>query len=358
MYLAFMPIAKLFVMPSIIAGISAQDMWISTLISLTVEFLTLLGLLLLLKNANTNIYTLLEQTFGRTACKIILSFFLLFFLAKSIIPIIEQKDYIEQTLYITRPHALIFFVFFFAPIFLSAKKLRVLGRCADIFFSFTVIGLIALAVLSIPNFDLGSIFPIGTNGCKKIFYGAYAGTPWYGDALYFFFLIGEIKKDNKTTLKILLSYVFSGFLVLLFIFLFYSAFSSIAHRQRFALTEISKYTAVINNVGRIDYINIFSILMSGIISASLPIFFSAKILQKITGIKSDLICSLIVTAVPLFFTAFMDEFVFIYEVIMSQYFSSYMLIIGNLLPVLIAIVIRLTQKQAIGNMLKGANYAE
>ena len=69
------------------------------------------------------------------------------------------------------------------------------------------------------------------------------------------------KRDG---IKIIIAFLISGLSVVLFMVVFYGIFTSIAFRQQFALTEISKYTAIINNIGRFDYIGILNILFSGI----------------------------------------------------------------------------------------------
>ena len=42
--IAFLPISKLFIMPSILAGKANEDLWISALVNLTLDFLTILAL--------------------------------------------------------------------------------------------------------------------------------------------------------------------------------------------------------------------------------------------------------------------------------------------------------------------------
>lgn len=337
-FIAFIPINKLFVMPSVIAGASKQDMWISTLISIFVEVATLGAILFFLNKEKEDIFTILKQTFGKVGSKIILSLFLVYFLAKSLIPLSEQKDYVELTLYITRPNAIVYSSIFAVIFYIATKKLRVVGRCADLFFATSVIGITALILLSLSNFDISAVKPIGVSGLTSIANGSYLSSVWFGDAIYMLFFVGEYVKTKKSTLKIILSYLFSGLLILIFIILFYSAFSSIAYRQRFALTEVSKYTTVINTIGRFDFIVIFMILASGVITIALPIFFASKIISELFNVKNPLICSGLATILPLVWILFCGNYFAVYESVMTKYGSAYFILIANILPILIGFI--------------------
>ena len=49
--LAFLPITKIFSLPSLIAGYSNEDMWISALINLLIDFLTLIPIVIACKKS-------------------------------------------------------------------------------------------------------------------------------------------------------------------------------------------------------------------------------------------------------------------------------------------------------------------
>ena len=112
--IAFMPISKLFVLPSILAGFSAEDMWLSTVFNLFLDFLTLLAVVYACKKSKQTFFNLLENNFGKTGMKIVLSLYLIYFTLKAILPINEQKDYVELTLYTLKPT-----IYYFLPFFLA-----------------------------------------------------------------------------------------------------------------------------------------------------------------------------------------------------------------------------------------------
>lgn len=343
--IAFLPISKLFMMSSIIASVVKEDMWISILINVLIDFLTLFTFLTLTKNEEGTIKDILSRTLGEKLTKVILLFYVFYFILKAIIPFNEQEAYVIQTLYLTMPNALAFLPVFIIPVYLSSKKIRVLGRCADIVWIFTLIGFSLILVLSIGNINLNSLLPIGANNLKTITKGSAKALVWFGDSAYFLFLLGNFYKDIKYKLKILLSFALSLFLVLLFAVIFWCTFTSIAFRQRFALTEISKYMTVINNIGRFDYFAIFLLLFGGVFSLSLPIFFASKILAEVVNIKNNYIFPVIITAIVCFVSIFLNRFFVSIENFLINDACIIFLIFGNVFPVLIGLCVRFSKRR-------------
>lgn len=332
--IAFAPITKLFIMPSVLAGKANEDMWISATINLLLDFLTVLFVIYTCKRANKNLYALLEERLGIVGSKIIMTIFFIYFTLKAVLPISEQGDYVKMTLYTLKPTIVYFLPFFIVAFYICTKNLRVLGRSADVLWLLTLVGFTVLYALSIANVDIGAIFPIGANGAKKILDGSYTSLLWFGDGAYLLFFIGEFKFNKKDGRKILLSFLLSAFIVLLFMFIFYGTFTSIAHRQRFAFTEISKYTTVINNLGRFDYIGIIMILFSNVFALTVPLFFACKIFNYLFNIRKKWIAPLIVVGFQLLILVFLNEYYASVENFLMNKANVFFLIAGNVLPML------------------------
>ena len=341
-FIAFMPLTKLFMLPSVLAGINGEDMWISTVINVLIDFVTLFILTISARRAKTNFYGLLENSFGKIGSKVILSFYLLYFILKAVLPLNEQKDYVEYTLYTLMPTSYYFLPFFIAAFYICVKNLRVIGRASDIMWIITAVGIIVLFSLSISNADFGALLPVGAKGLANTVKGSYFSLAWFGDSVYLVFFIGEFVCNKKDCLKIMLSYAVGAFIVIAFMIIFYCIFTSIAHRQRFALTEISKYTTVINNIGRFDYLGILFLLLSNIFSLSLPLFFACKILNYVCGFSKKWISPLIVVGIQLIISIFLQQYFYSIENLIINYGGIFFFIIGNVLPCLTLI---LTKKE-------------
>ncbi len=336
--IAFLPITKFFSLPSLIAKSAGHDMWLSVLISLLLDFITLLPIVIACKTARKNLFEILEETFSKTGAKAIAVLYVIYFIAKAILPLNEQKDYVDFTLYTLKPSILYFLPIFLLGFYMCFKKLRFLGRIADILWLITINGFITLIVLSISNADFSAILPIGTHKISDIFSASFNSLAWFGDAVFIMFFIGRFKYEKHATLKILLSFFAGAIMVLAFMIIFYSIFSYIAFRQRFALTEISKYTTVISNLGRIDYLGIIMILFSNMFAICLPIYFVSKLLDYIFKFKKVWIAPTISVVIQLFISVFLNEYIYGIEKIITGYFGYYFLLVGNVLPIIFAII--------------------
>ncbi|MBE5737682.1 MAG: hypothetical protein E7348_04705 [Clostridiales bacterium] len=336
--IAFLPITKIFSLPSLIANISREDMWLSILISLVLDFITLIPIIIACKNARKGFIELLEDTVGKKISKLILFLYLIYFIFKAIIPINEQKDYVDYTLYTLRPSYAYFLPFFVLAFYICFKRLQVLGRISDILWIVSINGLITLFVLSISNADFSAILPIGASGISKILSGTYNALSWFGDSVFIMFFIGEFKFEKRSTIKILLSFLLGALFVLLFMIIFYSIFTSIAFRQRFALTEISKYTTVISNLGRFDYIGIIMVLFSNVFALCLPMYFCSKIIDHLFNIKKQWISPTISVCIQLIIMLTLSEYFVSVQNFIINYVGVYFIFLANVLPIIISLL--------------------
>ena len=110
--LAFIPVSKIFFMPSVMANCANQDMWLSVLFSFIIDFTVLSFCLYACKKNNLTFFDLVENTFGKKGAKIVCFIFVIYFLLKAVLPLNEHKDYVELTLYTLMPTKLYFLPFF------------------------------------------------------------------------------------------------------------------------------------------------------------------------------------------------------------------------------------------------------
>lgn len=331
--IAFLPITKFFIMPSLIAGLCNEDTWISVFINALISFIGVFFITLVCKKSNVDFCTLLENNLGKIASRVILCLYALCFLLKGVLPVIEQKDYVELTLFFTKPSIIYFLPFFFAVFFLSIKRLRTLGRLADIFWTVTILGYLVLFALSIPNIDFETMLPVFANGIFNVSKGSYISLSWFSDSIYFLFFIGQFKFEKNDTLRILLSFAISMLMVVFFAIVFYSTFTTIAFRQHFALTETSKYTTVINNVGRFDYLGIGLLLTSGIISLSLPMFFATHVICRAFNIERKWIVAFVITCLFILPVTIFSEYTYSIQKFITTYSGGLFLLTSFIIPI-------------------------
>ena len=337
-FIAILPVSKIFILPSTLATYSQNDLWISAILNFLLDFVCVLAILRACKNSKMSYFEFIESTFGKVFSKVILALYFCYFMIKAVIPLNEQKDYVEQTLYTLMPSKLYFLPFFAVAFYICTKKLRVLGRASDVLWIFTSLGVITLLFLSIANADLEALLPVGVVGLKNLLSGSYFSLNWFGDCVYLAFFMGEFDYKKWDGVKISISYLIASLLVVIFLAVFYSIFTSIAFRQRFALTEIPKYSAVINNIGRFDYVGIVLILLSSIFSLSLPLYFAVRTLNRVFSFKSRYVAPIIVTAIQLLIMVTFTQYYLTIEHTVMNYLGAFFILFGNVIPAIISLI--------------------
>ena len=348
-YIALMPVVKFFTAPSLICGFSGEDLWISAALNCLIDIITISVLYFLLKDENCDFFTLIERRCGTAFAKTVAAFYLVFFMLKTIMPLSEEKNYVELTLYITAPNITTFMPVFAAIFFLCVQRLRVIGRIADGVFIIALIGYATTFTLSASDTDFGAILPVGASGAKNIFLGAYSSSAWFSDGAYFLFFIGNTAKSKHDGLKIILSAALSALIVVAFMIFFYGTFTSIAQRQQFALTELSKYTTAINNMERFDYIPIFALLFTSVFSLALPFYFATELLTRIVPVKR-FIAAIITCAIPAAVLLFTDEYFYSIENFILNFASGYFIFFGCVFPIAAAIFMKLRKKEKLNEI--------
>lgn len=343
-FLAFLPITKLFFMPGILSSVAHEDLWISVFITSLLDLLTVAFVLSACKKAKKGFIELLKSVYGKTGAKIFLCLYAVYFFVKGFLPVYEQKEFVKLTLYITMPTDIYFLPFFAGAFYLALKPLRALGRLADVMWLFTLTGCVLIFGLSLSNTDVSAILPVGARGAKAVLNSSFYSLTYFGDCVYLLFFTGEFIYSKKASLKILLCYGLSCLSVIIFTILFWGTFTSIAFRQNFALTEISKYSTVINNTGRFDYLGITLLIISGIISISLPLYFTCYCLQNVFTKAKKWIIPLIVSVIASTLSLMLNQYVYTLQKIILNVFGWIFLIFSNVLPVITAVAFNKEKK--------------
>lgn len=343
-YIALLPVVKFFMMPSVLAEICAEDMWIAAAVNVCADLLTAIALFFAFRNEEYDFFTLIRLKFGKVFYKAVLVFYFAFFMMKIFLPLNEQKDYVELTLYMTTPTLLTFMPIFLVIVYIAAKKLRVLGRISDAVIFVAIAGYVFMFALSFSSVNAAELLPVGAQGASRIFYGAYRAQNWFGDGVYMLFFCGNFVREKHAAGKFLFAAILSGAIVVAFCITFYGSFGPIAFRQRFALTEISKYATVMNNIERFDFIAVFALLFVAIFSLCLPFFFAAELLAEIFGMKK--IYAGVAVAVPfIVLLLFFDKYYASIQNFILTFGNGYFLFFGTVFPIVVALLLKLCLKK-------------
>lgn len=336
-FIAFLPITKFFTLPKAGAQIANEDFWISVLICIVLDLIAIVFLLYANEKHDASFYEILKTNFGKWGANAVYVIYFIYFILKAFSPIYEQYSFLQTTLYETSPSAIKYFPFLIVAIYLCTTKLKTIGRLSDIMWIITIVATFLLFSLALSDIDFTSILPIGANG-GKIFEASYYLLNWFTDASYLLFMLGTFKLDGKKMLKPLLGFLGHALLTIGFCIVFYSVFIYISGRELYAIAEISKYSNVINSIGRFDYMAIFCLLIPHTVSIILPLYFACNILTKLIGTKHKTIICVGVCLLVYIPLIYLNSYVVGILDFIHIYMTPFIFIAGNVFPCFIAIM--------------------
>lgn len=263
------PVGKIVILPTELALYSKNDLLIPMLAHYLVQAAVVFCALLLAKRG-MGFYELLENTFGGIAAKILVTVFSLFLFYAALLPVLEQKIFVQGVFYDTLPSLVSFTPFFVFAAYLMSKPLASFGRVWDLLAPLAIFGLLGVLVLSFGSADYGAVFPVGASGIGGILRGTATATSWFFDGAVLLALLGKFEYKKGMAWKGAVCYLAGGAAVLFFLATFYGIFQETALNQLFAFSKTSKYFSGITVLGRIDYLFIFALSMAMAFYCILP----------------------------------------------------------------------------------------
>ncbi len=337
--IGFFMSTKMIFAAAITAGQSGKSLWISAIINFVLDG-TFIFIILLIgeRFKNKDFFEILSGGIGKIPSKIIYFLLSVLLIIKAYVPIMEQRNFIEISLYETLPTILTFLPFFLFCGYFSYKGLKAVARCSDILVWFTLIAIIGLITLTLPNADFSELLPIFKGiSAKKIIAGSYKSGIWYFDSVYFLFFIGRYNEQKLGKTKIMSAFFLSVLLICLYFITIYAEFGVLTERQYFAPSKMGLFAVALLNIGRIDYL--FSILLciSNVFAISLPLLFSTLSLNNAFNFKNKASAAIIVNSI-MFICVFLSRDIFfeIFNIFQNLYviFLCFMCGIILIMPLL------------------------
>ena len=339
MFIAFLPVTKFAVFPCFISEIAGEGLWIAALIGFIVDFGVLsVALYLSKKHGDKTLFEIVSGAFGDIPAKILFAIFAIFFFLKASLPILEQKVYIERTLYEVMPKPFIFYPLFIVSFYACLKGLKIFGRIADITVGVTVTAYIAAMFLSVTSADFSNLLPLFKKPVYNLVNAAFRSILWHSDGIYFLMMPGSFKKEKHYAKKIAFSYLGAALSVVFFVAVFYAIYGPVSPSQTFALPSMMVFSVNATNAGRFDFIAVFLFLFSQIFAIIIPLYFCADSLKTAFGFKSRLVPSVVVNAALALLSFFLGNRFQAALDMSAEYLSYFILIVsvgGSLLLTLV-----------------------
>ncbi len=250
--IAYNAVLKLILYPSAAAAASGNDLIFPALFDLAVQTVVVWAIAYLCSRTDKTFFELLENTFNRTTARVVYALFALYFLFAAIVPMNEQQLLVHASFYDTVPSLYSFLPFFFFSVYAGAKGFTNAGRCADVSFPIFLVCVIALAVMSAGEGEYTNLLPVLKQPFPKLAGGAFSALFRYADSAFLLMFMGRFKYKKGDAVKLTLSYVIGGLIVIALMAIFYSLYGALTPSRAFLLNDISAFFPAIGYVGRID----------------------------------------------------------------------------------------------------------
>ena len=245
---------KMLSLNSIIAFDCLNDTWIVFAISFVIEFLFILIFLYLIKIIDKPILQYVKEKFGKVVSTILALLIAFLFLLKTTEVMVDIYLFFVQLIY-TEINRILFVICFITIVYyFGSRKLRSLGRTAEILLVLIVSSIILSFFISIKSFDIEKLLPIFNTNFRVIWHNILSHNLWFGDFMILFYIIGNIKREKCTTKSIIWTHVLSFLVVVVCVILFTCAFGNTASMHRVSLIDITEFSPRLTAQGRFNWI--------------------------------------------------------------------------------------------------------
>ncbi len=263
------PVGKLVFLPTELAKYAKNDLLLPLLVQFALQAAAVFCVLLAARREQS-FYDLVADMGGAFTAKVLSVLLALFLAFATLLPILEQKTFVQSVFYDTLPSILSFAPYFLFAAYVLTHPLPALGRIWDVLAPIFLVGMAGILILSFGACDFGALLPVGAAGAKGFGRGVMLASSWFFDAAVLLSLLGKFRYRRGMAWKGTLAYVAGGAIVLLFFAVFYAVFAETAMNQLFAFAKTSKYFAGITVLGRIDYLFIFALAIVMAYASVLP----------------------------------------------------------------------------------------
>lgn len=255
---AYSAAGKILMMPALLSYYCKNDLLFPALFLLAAQTAVVWAVAFACSKTNKTFFELAQDAFGAVFSKILMWLFAAFFAAAALLPMLEQKLFVQAIFYDTIPSLITFLPFFILAVYVAAKGMRNAGRVADIAAPLFIAALAAIVIMSLGESDMSWLLPVLKTPASGLLGGARFALYNFTDGAVMLMLMGRFEYRKGDCTKITLSYALSALVVLIFLAVFYSVFSVLAPDQYFAVSKIAIFFSALSLVGRVDLVAVYA----------------------------------------------------------------------------------------------------
>lgn len=330
----FFPVGKLILVPSMLANEAKNDLLLSAGILYLLQGAAVFCMLFLMRRTKKDLFSLLQERIGEPltrTCYLLLSLYLLFI---CLFPLLEQKAYVIETMFDTRPTIIVFLPFFFFSVYAGSKSLTSAGRSADLSAFFFLPAFLTLLAMALGSADFTALLPLGYNSPESVLKGSLSVLASFAEAAYLLPLVGHVRVEGKFLLKTSISYLLGALAVLLFLAVFYGIFSTVSVRELYAVAKIARYYDALKFIGRVDFLLAYALEIVQLFAIVLPVQLCVQTFCRTFYTRKTGLFSLLVNIPLLLFICLTYDYFESANRIINGYLFPVFLLFSFLLPCL------------------------
>ena len=328
-------VSKIIFYPTDLSAESGRDLLFSAGLDFLVQGIIVWAVSFLCSRTDKTFFELLKGTFGEICARIIFGLFALFFIVCTIVPMLEQEEYVHSIFYDSLSPLTVFLPFFLFAVYAASKGFQNIGRSADVCLPIFIISFVFLFLMSLSEVKWENFLPILKTPAKAVLGASLSNLFRFCEPCWLLMFMGHFKYKKGDAAKITISYVGGALLVLLFLAVFYGVYGDMAQARQYAVSKISLFFPAIEMIGRMDLLTLYALEIIMLFALVINIQFAVYCFSKCTGYNNKAVISLAVNAV-LFGLIFAlgNKFSVIQEV-WSKWMWIVFLIFANAVPLLV-----------------------
>ena len=332
--LAYTVVSRLLLYPTALSDVCGNDLLFPILIDFAIQTVVVWAVCYLCSKTDKTFFELIENTFGNVAARIIYGLFALYFAFSTVLPMMEQKQYVGQIFYDTVPSLIVFLPFFIFSVYAGCKGFKNIGRCADIALPIFVAAFAIMVFMALSEVDLTNLLPVLKTPATKILSGSFGTFFRFIEPSFLLMFMGHFRYRKGDAAKITVSYAGGGLIVILFTAVFYSIYGVISPSRDFAISKVAIFFPAIELIGRIDLIALYFLEIAMLFALVINIQLCVHCLKKCSGWEIGGVWSLVVNAILLALVIILDNKFSGLHVFYSKWVWIMTLVFALVLPLL------------------------
>ena len=284
---------KIFMLPAYLIRISGEESFLVMAFECAIDLVLLFVVIIIMRKSSGNFFETLNMVFGKVIARIIAAALALFYLVKLFLLITEFRMFFSVSVFeIPLPliHILPFLVLL---VFVSGKRLTVIGRAAELVIPLVIIGIILLGAFSAPSVNLSNILPLWISG-EKLSKGIMSFPMWFGDTLLLFLFIGKTEKRKRLYFSFIPA-IISVIIILFFSMMMFSLYANIPEVLFYGhnISNMTQYSTASFQFGRFDLLLFCMWSLGMLVTVSITMLMVSRltnfVIRKNTGIWPSII---------------------------------------------------------------------